>query len=153
MLDDQVKAAFEKKSASDRLTKVVLVGGFGDSPAVRESIQACLVGLSKLYNTAMTLVVAPNNMSATGVASGAIMRAREKHSCPKRIPHRSIGVRRHIIPEKNIYPREVLAQRASLAEVSNNAYIMDTILWLIKAVSHAHRRRCRKLTNCVVGSG
>lgn len=58
----------------------------------------------------MELVPAAANTSATGVATGAIIRAQNKDEGPKRIPCRSIGVLYHVPddPDYN-FSKEVLS--------------------------------------------
>jgi hypothetical protein len=122
------------KAKNTRIKKVVLVGGFGDSPALKEHLQASLTALNNKSQTPVMLVVAPPSKSATGVAIGAVKRAHDKINGPMRIPNRSIGVRRHIPWDADAYSEEVLKQRCTLTEISQEEYIMDTILWVIKAV-------------------
>jgi len=132
LLLEQIEHAHTSKVSID---KVVLVGGFGDSPALKGYLRAALTKFNASHRTSIRLVVAPANTGATGVATGAVMRAGNKENGPKRVPGRSIGVRRHIPPDEEAYSAEVLDQRTSLADISQQEYIKNTIWWLIKAVS------------------
>ncbi|KAJ4364798.1 hypothetical protein N0V95_000642 [Ascochyta clinopodiicola] len=71
---------------------------------------------------------------ATGVATGAILRAINKSNGPSRIPCQSIGVLRHIPcdPENEPYTSEVLKQPKKWVDQEDLDYIMDTIRWIIK---------------------
>jgi hypothetical protein len=118
------------------IDKVVPVGGFGDSPALKEFLRASLARVNNQNRTNIKLVVTPPNTSATGVATGAIMRAQNKNNGPKRIPCRSIGVLYHV-PDDQAYDfsPEVLKQPWSICDLSHEEYIMRTIKWIIKAAS------------------
>jgi actin-related protein len=116
--------------------KVVLVGGFGDSPALKEHLRVSLQRINNQYGTNVELVNSAANTSAIGVAKGAIMRAQDKINGPLRIPCRSIGVLYHVRDDNgHEYSPEVLAQRWSVCELTQEEYIMRTIKWIIKAVS------------------
>jgi hypothetical protein len=122
--------------SSIRVDKVVLVGGFGDSPALKAYLEASLNRMNKQYCTNTELIGASANTSAIGVAVGALKRAEDKENGAKRIPNLSIGVYYHVPddPEAEFTP-EVLAQPWSYSELSQQEYIMNTIKWHIKAVS------------------
>jgi hypothetical protein len=116
--------------------KVVLVGGFGDSPALKRYLNASLSSVNNQYGTKVQLSASPQNRSATGVAVGALKRALNKSNGPRRVPYRSIGILYHV-PDDPVYgsSSEVLAQRATPSDLSNEDYIMRTIKWIIKVVS------------------
>tara|TARA_R110002003_G_scaffold70_3_gene6315 strand:+ start:22768 stop:23196 length:429 start_codon:yes stop_codon:yes gene_type:complete len=118
------------------VNKVVLVGGFGDSPALKRYLNASLSSVSNQYGTKVQLRASPQNRSATGVAVGAFKRALNKSNGPRRVPYRSIGILYHV-PVDPVYgsSSEVLAQRATPSDLSNEDYIMRTIKWIIKVVS------------------
>lgn len=123
------------RSDNVKVDKVVLVGGFGDSPSLRKFLQQSLEKSNEENMNNVELLHANIGTSAVGVAAGAIMRARNKESGPKRTPQRSIGMIRHIPWEEDQYSKEVLRQPVTFAEISQREYIKRTILWLIKAVS------------------
>jgi hypothetical protein len=118
------------------VNKVVLVGGFGDSPALKRYLNASLSSVNNQYGTKVQLSASPQNRSATGVAVGALKRALNKSNGPRRVPYRSIGILYHV-PDDPVYgsSSEVLAQRATPSDLSNEDYIMRTIKWIIKVVS------------------
>ncbi|KAH4006322.1 hypothetical protein HBI56_024010 [Parastagonospora nodorum] len=131
LLLDQIEHA---QRSNTKIDKVVLVGGFGDSPALKDYLKSSLQRYNAQHGTTMQLVPAAANTSATGVATGAIMRAQNKDDGPKRIPCRSIGVLYHVPddPDYN-FSKEVLKQAWSISELSQEEYIMRTIRWIIKA--------------------
>lgn len=75
------------------IDKLILRGGFGDSPALKEHLKASLKRTNDKNNTDIILVLDAANSSAAGVVVGAIMRAQDKTNGPKRVPCRSIGIR------------------------------------------------------------
>jgi hypothetical protein len=114
----------------------MLVGGFGDSPALKRYLNASLSSVNNQYGTKVQLRASPQNRSATGVAVGALKRALNKNNGPRRVPYRSIGILYHV-PDDPAYgfSSEALAQRATPSDLSNEDYILRTIKWIIKVVS------------------
>ena len=129
---EQIENARGKNTDVD---KVVLVGGFGDSPALKGHLKASLRKHNEQHRTNIKLILTPPNTSATGVAIGAVMRAQNKDNGPKRVPCRSVGVLRHVPWDPDTYSAEVLAQAFSISDLTQEEYIMRTLLWIIKAVS------------------
>jgi hypothetical protein len=129
---DQIENAMLSSTAVD---KVVLVGGFGDSPALKAYLKTSLERVNSQHRTNIALIVASANTSATGVAVGAIRRAEDKANGPKRIPQLSIGSLCHVPYDPETYSADVLSQKYSYSELSQEEYIMRTIKWWIKAVS------------------
>jgi molecular chaperone DnaK (HSP70) len=127
----------QAKSSNTQVDKVLLVGGYADSPTLKRFLEMSLKRFNNQYGTNIILVVPPSNTSATGVATGALMRAQHKENGPKRVPSRSIGVLYHI-PDDPAYDfaPEVLLQSWSTCELSGEEYIMRTLKWIIKAVSY-----------------
>lgn len=140
LMRDQIRHAWRNEKEID---KVVLVGGFSDSPALREYLGDSLQKLNKQavhqgrQVDNIELVCSPINTGAASVAIGAVMRAMDKKNGPERTPRRSIGMLHHIPrnPEPGTYTSEVLSQSYTRAKVSDRDYIMNTIFWIIKAVS------------------
>jgi actin-related protein len=90
LIVEQIESA---KANNTLINKVVLVGGFRDSPALKEHLQASLATLNSKFQTSIKLVVAPPSKSATSVTIRAIMRAHNKSNRPTRVLSRSISVR------------------------------------------------------------
>ncbi|KAF1911303.1 hypothetical protein BDU57DRAFT_507169 [Ampelomyces quisqualis] len=131
LLLEQIDCAQRTNTAVD---KVVLVGGFGDSPALKEHLKASLARINNKNNTDIKLVLAAANTSASGVAVGAIMRAQDKTNGPRRVPYRSIGILHHVSEHAaQNYPAEVLGQLWEFNELDQGDYIMNTVHWIIKA--------------------
>jgi hypothetical protein len=134
LMQDQIYHAISEDIGID---KVVLVGGFGDSPALKEYLSASLQRINENEDKSLQLVCTPAQTSATGVAKGALMRAMNKEHGPKRIPVQSIGILHHVRYDPSQYPSKVLDQgNWSENTLMDEWYIMDTIQWLIKVVSH-----------------
>jgi hypothetical protein len=117
------------------VSKVLLAGGFGDSPALQDYLRTSLNYVNTRYQTNIELVVAQANTSAPGVAIGALRRAGDKEHGPKRIPRLSIGVLYHVPDNPEKYDADVLSQKWSYSDLSQEEYIMRTLRWIIKAVS------------------
>jgi hypothetical protein len=125
----------QAKSNGSFVDKVVLVGGFGDSPALKKFLSDILASYNTQFGTTVRLVSPPTNTSATSVALGALMRAQDKKNGPKRVPRRSIGVLYHIPDDPSYdFPKEVLGQPWSTNDLSGEGYIMRTLKWIIKTV-------------------
>lgn len=116
---------------------VVLVGGFGDSPALKEYLKLTLDSINTQRGGDIRLASAAFNTSAAGVAKGALMRAQDKSNGPKHVPCRSIGVTYHLSDDPSYnFPKEVLNQKGwEQNDINHEWYLKGTIWWLIKAVS------------------
>jgi hypothetical protein len=142
LMEDQISSAIKGGIVAK---KVIVVGGFGDSPTLRDHLTTGLTQINRQRRTDIEIVFAPANTSATGVAVGAIMRALNKENGPKRVPCQSIGILRHVPYEPEVYSKEVLAQEWEKNDIDEESYIRRTILWVIKMVSY--------LTRCIVFEG
>ncbi|XPS69479.1 hypothetical protein M3J09_001749 [Ascochyta lentis] len=122
-------AILNANRADYRVSKIVVVGGFADSPCLREYLTEQKDRIKGRLGTPLKLCFSPRNTSATGVATGAILRSTNKADGPARIPCQSIGVLRHIPnqPENEEYTAEVLHQPKS-----KRNYIKNTIRWVVK---------------------
>lgn len=108
MMEDAVVNA---KDAGYAVSKVVVVGGFGDSPCLQSYLLQQKDRIVRELGQPLKLRFSPRNMSATGVATGAILRAINKANGPSRIPCQSVGILRHILCDQpEDYPAEVLSQ-------------------------------------------
>ncbi|KAJ8115705.1 hypothetical protein OPT61_g2702 [Boeremia exigua] len=131
MMEDAIVNA---KTVGYNVSKIVVVGGFGDSPCLQSYLTAQKDLIAKDLKQPLKLRFLPRNTSATGVATGAILRAIDKANGPSRIPCQSIGVLRHIPchDEDDQYPREVFNQPKRWSHQEKQNYVMDTILWIVK---------------------
>ncbi|KAI8935379.1 hypothetical protein NX059_007962 [Plenodomus lindquistii] len=118
-----------------RLSKVVVAGGFGDSPALKEFLREALEDINKDYGTDTKLVTAPQNTGAAGVALGALLRATDKGHGPAKVPCQSIGIYHHVRNEPETYGAEVLDQHEDEWEYCPQdgfMYIKNTLHWIVK---------------------
>lgn len=118
------------------IDKIVLVGGFGDSPALQDYLADSINLINEKHRTDIQIIFTHTNRGAAGVARGAVMRAQNKKNGPKRIVRQSIGVYEHLCcDDDESYPKAVLDQVSELNKVERCHYVMDTIVWKIKTVS------------------
>ncbi|KAF2129966.1 hypothetical protein P153DRAFT_315435 [Dothidotthia symphoricarpi CBS 119687] len=130
LMEDQLLSARRKNMAVD---KVVLVGGFGDSPALQTHLTLRLKELDRFHGTRVAIIFAPTNTGACGVAKGAVLRAKNKAHGPRRVPRQSIGIYQHIpCTDVDSYPKAVFDQKRELCKLEGDYYIMNTIVWKIK---------------------
>ncbi|KAF2178399.1 hypothetical protein K469DRAFT_731829 [Zopfia rhizophila CBS 207.26] len=135
LLEGQIRGARELGIDVD---KVVLVGGFADSPSLFTFLRWKLGQISACHGTSIQLICAPPNTCATGVAIGALLRALNKKNGPKRIPHMSYGILRHIpyqpeAVEEHPYLAPILEGKVVFDKVDGRYYVDNTIFWIIKA--------------------
>ncbi len=135
LMDIQINTALKNEA---RVDKVILVGGFGDSPALKDYIAKAIASINERKNTDIDLIVTPPNTGAAGVATGALRRAQDKENGPAKVPCQSIGFYHHVRNEPETYSKEVLEQTDDweLSEVDNEYYIRNTIQWIIKVVRY-----------------
>ena len=135
LLEDRLKEARQENASID---KVVLAGGFGDSPALKDFLDDTITQYNRDHGTDIELSCPPQNMGAAGVATGALMRAQDKEHGPAKVPRQSIGIYHHVTYDPGSYSEEVLDQREDDWETSprdGREYIMNTIKWIFKVVS------------------
>ncbi|KAJ8110504.1 hypothetical protein OPT61_g6674 [Boeremia exigua] len=101
------KSIFVKGSEID---KIVLTGGFGDSPYLRTEFTKMISRLNKAWGTSIQPAFSPPNSSATGVIVGGIHRSIDKAYGPQRQPSQE----REKNPDTKV------------------EYLTDTIEWPIK---------------------
>lgn len=144
MLDQTVKA----EKAHYPIYTIVVVGGFGDSPCLCEYLAEKIGIHNNNARHPVRLCFPARERSATGVATGAILRAVDKTGGPSRITSQSVGVLRHIpADDRGFYSSEVRAQLAELDDEDGHLYIWDTIEWKVIKVRnvslwHIHLLTC-----------
>lgn len=135
------KAVLNAKKAGFAVSKIVVVGGFGDSRCLQSYLLEQKSRLVRKLGSSLRLRFSPANTSATGVATGAILRSINKASGPSRKPCQSIGILRHIPcdDEYEEYTTKILDQPKKWNAQEEVFYVMDTIRWIVKKVfQHTH---------------
>ncbi|KAF1363129.1 hypothetical protein EJ07DRAFT_163038 [Lizonia empirigonia] len=127
-------AVLNAKIAGYAVSKIVVVGGFGDSRCLQSYLLEQKNRLVRKLGSPLKLRFSPANTSATGVATGAIMRSMNKVDGPSRKPCQSIGILRHIPcdDENEEYTTEILDQPKKWNVQEEVFYVMDTIRWIVK---------------------
>ncbi|KAF2656351.1 hypothetical protein K491DRAFT_656655 [Lophiostoma macrostomum CBS 122681] len=139
LMENQILSAWDDDV---NVEKVVLMGGFADSLALRRYLQHRVKRLQEGHHRTISLVVSERNSHgpcATGVAKGGLLRALDKTRGPLRVPRMSFGLLIHLP-----YQPEVLAEYPHLYEPTfagkpktdpqdGTLYIDNTIQWVIKA--------------------
>jgi hypothetical protein len=133
--------------------RVVLLGGYGDSPALKELLTASLSATNNARGTNIVLVTTAVNTAAGAVATGGIIRAQDKDNGPKRVPRQSIGIKRHYPDEPVTYTRDVLSQGWERNKTNGYWYTRNTIEGDVKAVSCSSHPTTPHETNSLKGEG
>lgn len=130
------EAVTNAKNVGHTVSKVVVVGGFGDSPCLQGYLLEQKDRIVQATGSAFELKFAPRDVSsATGVATGAILRAIDKANGPSRKPCQSIGILRHIpCDDEDMYPVEVMLQPRTWNDLEQEDFVMNTIEWVVKKV-------------------
>ncbi|KAH6633440.1 hypothetical protein C7974DRAFT_171421 [Boeremia exigua] len=131
MMEDAIVYA---RLAGYAVSKIVVAGGFSDSPCLTSYLAQQTDQLSRKLEQQLDLRFSSRNLSATGVATGAILRAINKANGPSRIPCQSIGVLRRIPcdDDNEDYAADVLRQPRKWSTEEAKEYVMDTIFWVVK---------------------
>lgn len=133
-----IAQVFRAAKARHVVDKIVVVGGFGDSQCLREYLTDKIDAYNSSTDSDIQLCFPARNGSATGVATGAILRAVDKSGGPSRITSQSIGMLRHIpADERSRYSHAVYSQPAEDDDEDGCRYIWDTIEWKVVKVSRA----------------
>ncbi|KAF1923136.1 uncharacterized protein M421DRAFT_9919 [Didymella exigua CBS 183.55] len=122
MIED---TAVNAKDTGYTVSKIVVVGGFGDSPCLQAYLLEQKGRVERRLGSPLKLRFSQRNMSATGVATGAILRTINKANGPSRIPCQSIGILRHIpCDQTEEYSAEVLSQKKTRDTYDVTDYIL-----------------------------
>ncbi|KAF2624064.1 hypothetical protein BU25DRAFT_348820 [Macroventuria anomochaeta] len=127
VLENQLDLAENKDR---RVEKVILTGGFGQSPSLQSYLRKYLAERTNAKGRNIDLVV-PQNPS-TAVARGAVLRALNKRFGPSRIIQCSYG----FILSELYEPEEVEAHRRTkcrINKVDGERYVDGTIRWVLRA--------------------
>lgn len=133
LLERQLQLAKERNLI---VNKLIVVGGFGESPSLRSRIRQILSTWRNCSGQSVDPIW-PKDFKTTAVARGAVLRALDKRNGPSRISRSSFGFLRHERygeadehSEANVTP--------TIDDVDHDEFVRDTIFWLIKAVSGVH---------------
>ncbi|KAL9071920.1 MAG: hypothetical protein Q9157_005286 [Trypethelium eluteriae] len=127
LLESQLDRAAQKGLA---VINIVVVGGLGDSPALRARIEEVVACRANMVGGKISLIW-PNEFSKSTVARGAVLRSLNKANGPSRISRVSYGFLR--AEPYNEWPEHVEAGLVpSVDKVDGFKYVKDTILWVIQ---------------------
>ncbi|KAM0169736.1 hypothetical protein ACHAPF_009685 [Botrytis cinerea] len=109
--------------------KVILIGGFGESPSLRTYLKRQLAAIRNYHNDEIKLVF-PLAPSETTVSSGAVLRALNKKGGPQRISRSSYGFLCTEEHEPDEFPAH-RGVRPYFEPLDGRKYLKYTIYWLI----------------------
>ncbi|KAF2704593.1 hypothetical protein K504DRAFT_449582 [Pleomassaria siparia CBS 279.74] len=138
MMKYQIIQAVQEKGVE--VDKVLLVGGFADSPALCNYLTQGLKKINEEMGLSIQLII-PQRLAAPAVAKGALVRSADKENGPNRIPDLGIAVLRHIPYQtgsrfRKQYPeldQALQAGEPTISELDGKKYVADTLHWIIKA--------------------
>jgi molecular chaperone DnaK (HSP70) len=134
--DLMLKQLNAAKAKGYSVERVILTGGFGDSPSLRNHLKKILRKERNLLNRSIDLETSYYVQSA--VSRGAVLRALRKEFGPPRHTRSSYGVLRSELFDINNPIHKRLSVHRDRAD--GELYIMDTIEWVIEKV---HGRNLR----------
>jgi hypothetical protein len=121
------------------VSKLIVVGGFGESPSLRGRIEEVIATKRNIIGGPI-VPIWPREFPTSAVARGAVLRALNKQDGPNRISRSSFGFLRH--EQYTAYPEHkeagVVPTRDSVDHYPN---VKDTIYWVIQAVSETEPPR------------
>lgn len=151
VVEDQINRCVTK---SIKVEYVVLIGGFGDSPALQRYLKLKLARTSKDLGYNIELIEIEAKDSAMAVACGAVLRGLDKDNGPQRHPVSSIGLlgdeqldmsfpgHRYAWNNRRKHPK-----LASFSNVDGLAYVRACPEWVIKKVRASSNLRTDCVTN------
>ncbi|KAI9696318.1 MAG: hypothetical protein M1820_008160 [Bogoriella megaspora] len=115
---------------------VVVVGGFGESPALRERIEHVVASRANMVGGKIGLIW-PDKFPTSTVARGAVLRSLNKENGPSRISRASYGFLRTEQYKNPEYPKSSAAHVEagvvpSIDKVDGFKYVRNTIYWLFQ---------------------
>lgn len=131
LLKRQLELAKDKNLT---VSKLVVVGGFGESPSLRARIREVLTAHCDEDSRAIG-VLWPKDLPTSAVARGAVLRALDKRDGPSRISRSSFGFLRH--EPYGLKEHREAKVRPVWDGLEHDNFVRNTIVWLIKAVSNA----------------
>ncbi|ORY16547.1 Hsp70 family protein-like protein [Clohesyomyces aquaticus] len=126
MLKAQLELA---KDRAYSVSKVILTGGFGQSPSLQSYLHSCVRKERNFEEGEITLLTASS--PSTAVARGAVLRALNKEHGPARKSQCSYGFLRTEPYEPENYPAHAKT-RCKIEPTDGMKYVDNAIHWLIK---------------------
>ncbi|KAJ4991965.1 hypothetical protein SVAN01_02560 [Stagonosporopsis vannaccii] len=142
-MEDAVRNAHH---AGYAISRIVVVGGFADPPCLQQYLIEQKDRISRDLNTSLELCFPQPGKSATGVATGAILRATSKANDPSRTPCQSIDMVRHVPcnSNSNEYTDEIVPWGTCTPEhARNTTRNMCSRIGLRKPDYGSHERKFR----------
>jgi hypothetical protein len=123
------EAVINAKNVGYTVSKVIVVGGFGDSPCMQRYLLEQKDRIAQETGSSFESKFTPRDVSsATGVATGATLRAIDKANGPSRKPCQSMGILRHIpCEDEHMYPVKVMLQPRTWSDSQQACFVMNTI--------------------------
>lgn len=123
------EAVINAKNVGYTVSKVIVVGGFGDSPYMQRYLLEQKDRIAQETGSSFESKFTPRDVSsATGVATGATLRAIDKANGPSRKPCQSMGILMHIpCEDEHMYPVKVMLQPRTWSDSQQACFVMNTI--------------------------
>ena len=132
LLERQLDAAFERRFT---VTKVIVVGGFGESPSLQRRLNKLVESKWNLVGSKIDIIW-PDRFPTSAVARGAILRSLNKDNGPTRHSRASFGfLQTEQYDARNPRPEYIEAEvQPSIDPIDGYANVKNTIYWVIQAV-------------------
>ena len=113
------------------INKVILIGGFGESPSLKSHLRAVL-GVERNLLDCPIEAVFPR-ITTSAVARGAVLRALRKEDGPTRITRSSFGILRTDLYNEDLPAHQHV--KPTIDKADGLSWVRDTIEWVIHKVS------------------
>ena len=133
LLERQLDQAFKERLT---VSKLIVVGGFGESPSLRNRLTKLVESKRNLAGNEIDIIW-PDKFPTSAVARGAVLRSLNKDNGPTRHSRASFGfLRTEQYDAKNPLPEYVEADvRPTIDPIDGWENVENTIYWVIQAVS------------------
>jgi len=132
LMRSQLKRSRNTQDGPLNITKVILIGGFGQSEALQEHLRAKIGEWNKKNQSNIELLV-PDIRPGPGVAvaSGGVLRALNKRTGPDRMIRSSYGI---LCKEKwdDDFPGHKEAEDKLEWDLDGEPYVKDSMVWFIQ---------------------
>lgn len=118
------------------VSKLIVVGGFGESPSLRGRIEEVIASKRNIIGATIATIW-PKEFPTSAVARGAVLRALNKQDGPNRISRSSFGFLHH--EQYKTFPEhEEAGVKPTKDSVDHYDSVNDTIRWVIQAVCETY---------------